>query len=110
MMQETINEIEKRLGQSGVVKDEDRAALLQLLSRLKGEIDALSLTDKEQAQSIAGFTQLSAHEATRDSRNPKLLELSLEGLSSSVAGFEKTHPKLVALVDSICTTLSNLGI
>jgi hypothetical protein len=110
MMQQTIREIEQRLSQSGAVKEEDRAALLGLLAKLKGEVDALSLTNREQAQSIAGFTQVSAHEATRDEPDPKLLKLSLEGLSSSVSGFEKTHPKLVALVDSICTTLSNLGI
>jgi hypothetical protein len=110
MLQKTISEIEQRLGQSGVVKEEDRAALLKLLGTLKEEIEVLSRTDKEQAQSIVGFTQISAHEATRDSRDPKLLKLSLEGLSSSVSGFEKTHPKLVALIDSICTTLSNLGI
>ena len=109
-MQQTIHEIEQRLSQSGVVKEEERAALLNLLATLRGEIEALSLTNKEQAQSIAGFTQVSTHEATRDFRDPKLLKLSLEGLSSSVSGFEKTHPKLVALVDSVCTTLSNLGI
>lgn len=110
MLQQTICEIEQRLGQSGVVKEEERAALLKLLGTLKEEIEVLSLTNKEQAQSIVGFTQVSAHEATRDARDPKLLKLSLEGLSTSVSGFEKTHPKLVALTDSICTTLSNLGI
>jgi len=36
--------------------------------------------------------------------------LSLEGLSSSVEGFEKSHPKLVQIVNAISNTLSNLGI
>jgi hypothetical protein len=38
------------------------------------------------------------------------MELSLKGLSSSVEGFEKSHPQLVQVVNRICTTLSNLGI
>jgi len=48
--------------------------------------------------------------APQGGRNPELVRLSITGLSRSVEGFEKTHPKLVQAVNSICTTLSNLGI
>jgi hypothetical protein len=34
----------------------------------------------------------------------------LAGLSASVEGFEKSHPKLVEIVNRICTALSGLGI
>ena len=47
---------------------------------------------------------------TRAEKNPQLLELSLQGLSASVTELEKSHPKLVEIVNAICTTLSNLGI
>lgn len=110
MIQDTINRIEERLRKADAVKDENKAELLALLSNLKSEIASLSNTDAEQAQSIAGFTAVSAHEATREDRNPELVELSLKGLASSVDGFEESHPKLVQAVNSICTTLSNLGI
>ena len=46
----------------------------------------------------------------REERDPALVETSLKDLSQSVAGFEESHPKLVQAVNSICTTLSNLGI
>ena len=77
---------------------------------LKQEVASLSQTHGEQAQSIAGFTELSAHEATRTSQNPDLLRLSLQGLNSSVEGFEQSHPKLVQTVNNISSTLANLGI
>ncbi len=110
MIQDTIGKIEERLRQTDAIKEENKAELLNLLSTLKGEVSELSHTNSEQAQSIAGFTAVSTHEATREERNPQLVQISLQGLASSVEGFERSHPRLVEVVNSICTTLSNLGI
>ena len=110
MIRDTISKIEERLRGAESVNDENRAELLKLLATLKAEVSDLSETDAEQAQSIAGFAAVSTHEAIREDKNPELAELSLKGLSSSVQGFEESHPKLVQVVNSICTTLSNLGI
>ena len=110
MIEKTIGEIETRIQGADSVKDDRRRELLQLLATLKSEVAELSKTHGEQAQSIAGFTQVSAHEATREPQNPQLLDLSLQGLRSSVEGFEKSHPKLVQIVNAISNTLSNLGI
>ena len=110
MIENTLKEIEARLAQTGAMTPESRVALLRLLATLKSEITALSETDADRARSIAGFTQVSTHEATRREKNPELLELALEGLASSVEGFEESHPHLVQIVNSICNTLSNLGI
>lgn len=110
MIEKTIGEIETRIQGADSVKDDRRRELLQLLATLKSEVAELSKTHGEEAQSIAGFTQVSAHEATREPQNPQLLDLSLQGLRSSVEGFEKSHPKLVQIVNAISNTLSNLGI
>jgi hypothetical protein len=110
MLRDTIQKIEERLANSSSLTPENRAELLRLLATLKSEVSELSQSDAEHAQSIAGFTDISTHEATREERNPELMELSLKGLSRSVEGFEESHPKLVQVVNSICTTLSNLGI
>ena len=110
MIKDTISDIEAKIQASDAIKDDRKRELLQLLGTLKSEIAALSRTNSEEAQSIAGFTELSAHEATRSEQNPELLRLSLKGLSSSVGGFEKSHPQLVQLVNSISNMLSNLGI
>jgi queuine/archaeosine tRNA-ribosyltransferase len=110
MIDETISKIEAKLKDSGAVTEQSKRELSELLLQLKSEITELSKTHADQAQSIAGFAQTSAHEATRDEKNPELLKLSLEGLSTSAEGFEESHPNLVQIVNRICTTLSNLGI
>jgi Mg2+ and Co2+ transporter CorA len=110
MNEKTIDEIEARIRGADSISDDRKRELLRLLGTLKSEVGALEKTHDEQARSIAGFAQLSAHEATRTEQNPQLRELSIQGLRSSVEGFEKSHPQLVAIVNTISNTLSNLGI
>ena len=110
MIQNTIEKIENKVKKIDSLKDESKTQLLNLLSTLKSEIEELSKTKGEQAESIIGFAEISTHEATRQDKNPQLLELSIDGLSTSVKGFEVSHPSLVGTVNSICVMLSNLGI
>jgi phage I-like protein len=110
MLEDTISKIEARIQSSDTIKEDRRHELIQLLGTLKSEVAELSKTHEEQAESIAAFAEVSAHEATRTEQNPQLLKLSLQGLSSSVTELEKSHPRLVQIVDAISHTLSNLGI
>jgi hypothetical protein len=110
MIENTIGEIEAKIRDAGAVSEEHKRELIELLGKLKSEVSTLAQTDDEQAKSIAGFAQVSAHEATRTQQNPQLLDHSLQGLRSSVDGFEKSHPKLVEIVNGISNILSNLGI
>lgn len=110
MNEDTIGEIEAKIRGAGSIGEERKRELLQLLAELKSEMAGLSGSQAEHAQSIAGFTGLSAHEATRSKPNPHLLELALNGLSSSVKEFEVSHPRLTQIVNAISTSLSNLGI
>jgi len=110
MIEDTIGKLEAKIKSAESIKEDRRNELAQLLSTLKTEVAALSKTHGDQAQSIAGFAELSTHEATRAEQNPRLLKLSLEGLSSSVDELAKTHPRPVQLVNAISHTLSNLGI
>ena len=110
MIQDTIAKIEAQIKNAASLTPERREELTKLLATLKAEVDDLALTNQEDAQSIAGFTQLSTYEATRSAQNPQLLEHSLGGLTASAAQFEKSHPRLFQAVQSITNTLSNLGI
>lgn len=110
MIKDTLQKIEARLQQTEALAPEKRAELTALLATLKQEVAELHKTHADDATSIAGFTELSAHEATRAEKNPVLLQHSLDGLKGSVEGFEESHPQLVQSVNAICTTLSNLGI
>ena len=110
MIEDTIGKIESKIQGAETVKEDRRQELLDLLGTLKAEVAELSRTHGEQAQSIAAFTEVSTHEATRTEQNPQLLKLSLEGLRSSVREFEGSHPRLAQIVSAITNTLSNLGI
>jgi hypothetical protein len=110
MIEKTISEIETKIGGADSVSVERKAELLKLLGTLKTEVAELSKTHGEQADSIANFASLSAHEATRSDPNPQLRELSNQGLRSSVDGIEQSHPRLVQIVNAISKTLSDLGI
>ena len=110
MIEDTIGKIEARIQSAEAVRDDRRRELLDLLGTLKAEVVTLAKTNREQAQSIAGFAEISAHEATRDQKNPRLLKLSLDGLNSSVGELEKSHPKLTLVVNGVSNALSNLGI
>ena len=110
MIEDTIEKIEARIQNASSIKDEGKVELLALLGTLKSEITELSKIDADHAQSIASFAGVSTHEATRDVKNPELLKLAIDGLTTSVEGFEASHPKLVHIVNSICRNLANLGI
>ena len=109
-MKETITQIEERIKNAGALNEENRAELLGLLAQLKTQLGTLSQTNAEQARSITGFTEISAHEATREEKNSKSLGHSVLGLESSVHNLEQSHPQLVAVVNRIAQMLSNMGI
>lgn len=110
MITTTLSKIEEKLQHVTSIPEENKTELLQLISTLKTEVENLSETQIEDAERITGFTQVSTHEAIRQEKNPHLLQLSIDGLSSSVNGFETSHPKLVDTVNSMCQVLSNMGI
>jgi Domain of unknown function (DUF4404) len=110
MIRETFLEVKTKIEKSESIKDESKKELLSLLSQLQSEVEQLSKTDLDHAESIVSFARVSAHEATRKEKNPRLYKLSLDGLGASVEGFENTHPRLVETINSIFTALSNLGI
>jgi len=110
MIENTLAKIEEKIQNVDAIADENKTELLHLLTTLKKEIEELSETEVEGAESITGFAQVSTHEATRQEKNQQLLQLSLDGLASSVHEFETSHPKLVETVNSFCQILSNMGI
>jgi hypothetical protein len=110
MIQDTVAKIKHKISSSRSIKETSKSDLLALVSALEHEVRELAKTHSEHAESITGFTEISAHEATRNVRNQRLLSVALDGLRSSVEGFEKSHPKLVESVNAICLMLSNSGI
>ena len=84
--------------------------MLKLIGELKVEITDLSKTHEEEANSIAGFTQIAAHEAMRTKKNAGLFKIA-QGWFGKICGrVELTHPTLVNTIREISDVLSNLGI
>ena len=110
MTEKSLSQIAEKLKNSPGISPEKRDEMLKLLARLKAEIGTLPPEQQAQTESILGFASVSTHEATRPVKNEKLLGLAVDGLSSSVAEFENSHPGLVKNINAICTALSNLGI
>ena len=110
MVQNTIEKIEEKIRTNNSLNPKNKTELLDLLATLKPEITKLSVAKSEHAESIAGFVERSAHEATRKEQNPTLLKIATEGLSASVKGFESSHPKLVETVNYIANAFANIGL
>jgi hypothetical protein len=110
MVTDTLKKIETRINSTDSITPKEKQELLNLLSTLDTEVASLAQTHPEEAESITGFTQISAHEATREQKNPQLISLSIDGLTSSIKGFESSHENLVRIVNSLALMLSNIGI
>jgi len=110
MIQERIERIEAAVNGASNIPESTRAELAALLADLKAEVAPIVESHGADAQSIAGFTDASVHEAIRAEKKPELAAAALKGLASSARGFEASHPQLVAVIDRIALTLSNMGI
>lgn len=110
MVQSTIEKIEEKIRTNNSLTSKNKTELLELLAQLKPEIAEFSESQSEHAESIAGFVERSAHEATRKEKNTTLLKIASDGLSASVKGFELSHPKLVETVNYIANALANIGL
>jgi archaellum component FlaC len=110
MIEDTIKKIERRIAGTETLPEKTRDDLSALLVELKDEIEKLPATHGEHAESITQFMDASTHEATRQSTDQSLLDLSIQGLEQSVKDFEVTYPKLAETVNSFCSMLSGIGI
>jgi hypothetical protein len=110
MLEDTVKKVEDAIRKIDSLKGPDKTELLALLGALKTEVARLSETDQEQAHSIASLADMAAHEATRQGKSPALMKHSVDGLALSSKGFEASHPKLVGIVNELCTMLARIGI
>ena len=95
MIKKTIGEIEARIQGADALGDERKRELLQLLGTLKTEIGTLSKTHDEQAESIAGFARVSAHEATRGGKIRNYSKLT-QGITLVGRGFREVPSQACA--------------
>jgi len=112
MSLDTLDRALDRLDRAERLDEAERAELRALLARLRDELHAVEgdAATADHARTLAGFTELSAHEATQAQRDETVLRIATDGMRASVERFEQRHPELVDLINQIATALSRMGI
>ena len=110
MINETLSRIESAIAKIQSGNSSEKADLVKLLGDLKTELAALPEAKQGDASSVGYFTEVAAHEATRENGSVQLRNLSVSGIAYSVKGFEATHPQLVSVANEICMILARMGI
>ncbi len=109
MISTTLTKIKKTIQNNPSLSDKDKDLIMNLLTTLKVEVNELSKSHAEEAESLLGFIERSTHESSRKKKNPTLLKLSIDGISESVKEFEASHPKLAETVNFFTSALANSG-
>ncbi len=110
MATNTFARIEKILQETEVLTPEKKDELLGLLATLRSETAAMDPAHAQAARDIALQAQDLAEHALNPDRDREAMRHGLGRLAASVTGFEQTHPRLVQIVNTLCTALSNMGI
>jgi hypothetical protein len=110
MISERLAQLESRLQNSATIPEATRQELLGLLAGLKAEVTPLVATHGESARRITGSAEIAVEASIQRGEQPEHAAQAVQGLAASVRQFEATHPRLVAIVDELALTLSNLGI
>jgi len=110
MIDETIQRIEKTIGENETLDENRKKELMDLVAHLKNEIDNLGDTHREDAGSIASYAESSVREAVRSEVDAELLQHTLDGLSLSVRRFEISHPMLIGIINNIGRILNQIGV
>ena len=92
------------------MQEQNKESVLSLIEELKEELIAVSAEDSERLSSTGSFAEAGANEVVRKDGDKGILDIALSGARESVKEFEETHPKLVQVINSICTQLSNSGL
>ena len=109
MEHEKINKIKEIITSSENLSSDKKEKTSLLLEELATELSQLKL-NSEKLESVTDFAELSHKELSKKDSDQGLIEIALSGLKKSVEDFEKDHPKLTSVINSICTNLSNTGL
>ena len=110
MIEQTLSRIENTISSAETLGHDRKEELLSLVTDLKAEIRSLEDQHKDDAGSIARYTESSVSEAVKEQQDTELLDHTLAGLSLSVKKFEVSHPTLIGIINNIGQTLGNIGI
>ena len=108
-MIEYLDEMDAIINGAHRLPDHKRDKLLSLSHLLRAELNELHTLDVVNAQHISSLVQEVTAQSVSFQDAPDTSPLN-EQLSEVVRRFEVSHPRLVDVVQRICTLLSGLGI
>lgn len=101
MVEDKLKRIEERISQSENMAGENKAQVLELLKELKSEMS-------ENSENVG--TELKQNISKIDSEDEGFIKSAFSDINETINEFEESHPKLVQIINSICTQLSNSGL
>lgn len=110
MIEDKLSRIEDKIRKAPSMQEENKESVLSLIGELKDELQAVSAEDSERLSSTGSFAEAGTNEVVRKDGDKGILDIALNGVRESVKEFEETHPRLVQVINSICTQLSNSGL
>jgi hypothetical protein len=110
MIEQTLKQLQNKVQTNSALDQKSKEQVLDLLADLKAEVEELSETNRNKAESITGYAGVYTHEALSIPVNTPLLDHSLLGLNTSIEEFEGSHPKLISTVNAFCARLSSMGL
>ena len=106
MPKSTITQIKEMLNQNESLNPNDRDHILGLLSEL--EVEVANLPDNKVAEAKAAIEL--THQKLENIGAKSANEIPYGDLEDAALEFEVEHPKFTYIVQSICQSLSSLGI
>ena len=106
MPKSTITQIKEMLNQNESLNSTDRDHILGLLAELEVEVANLPDNKVEEAKAVIQLT----HQKLENIGSKSTNEIPYGDLEDAALEFEVEHPKFTYIVQSICQSLSSLGI
>ena len=107
MKKNLFNEINKLIHKKETLSPTEKSSLSTLLQDLEDELYDNDIIAKELYKSEDKLPGLhSEHSKTTDHK----IGLYQQKIITMIRNFKTAHPDLVEAIDSLCTTLSNMGI
>ena len=110
MSEERIEKTKSVVEAAAHIPAEQKAKLLDALSKMKPAIAEASQMDAEHAGNVAKLVEATAHVAAANRQRPEYLKGLLQDLKKSAENFEASHPHLTTAIAEYSTVLSALGI
>jgi hypothetical protein len=106
MPQSTITKIKEMLNQNESLNSNGRDHILGLLAELEVEVASMPDNKVAEAKAVIELTHQKLESICAQSEN----EIPYGDLEDAALEFEVEHPKFTYIVQSICQSLSSLGI